>query len=612
MPKKLLFVLLLSGLSVLLFGCDTNSFYARETRLLRQEYVELESIENAFKNEFVPKDSAEAQYVKLTVPDPGYDIYNPSPRLGYDYRYGPSILENEDGSLDAWFAATGDGAEELDWISWRHSEDGETWQEEKVVLTPTPDSLDALSVCDPDAFFYDGYYYLGYTSTIDDTDQGINNSVFLARSTRPDGPYEKWNGNGWGGAPQPIIYYDGVCLGWGNGEPSFVIVDDTIYVYSTKDSFTLDFQRVRTTEVRTADITKEDWPKNLTFQGYACIRTDTDTAEFPDAEYVYSDCDSWDVAYIEDSGIFLAVCTNRRFKSNSCILYFESTDGVHFLRVSELNTNIICGCHNCAIKTYGNGHIRSDEETLIGYAYTGTGISKWGFWATRFAPLKIELSNELDRSDEACENLRQAFSYRSRPAEYTPLTICAENTIYRKYLNEEPLSINFYWRDINYGTHYVDRTEITFDDYDESIIAIDESNRILALSEGTTRLRFEYHGLYRELCIKVIPQDLPRGEMTDFYAVESDYYINIPQAYAAAIRPVAKFNGSEICELNNRSILTYGVTFDVADESVCTVRGDCVIIPGTAGDTTITVSCDTGHSFTVNVHITDNPAWESF
>ena len=38
--------------------------------------------------------------------------------------------------------------------------------------------------------------------------EGLCNQLYVARSKNPNGPFEKWNGNGWGGDPAPIIYYD--------------------------------------------------------------------------------------------------------------------------------------------------------------------------------------------------------------------------------------------------------------------------------------------------------------------------------------------------------------------------------------------------------------------
>ena len=136
--------------------------------------------------------------ITIDTADEGKVIFRSSE--GY-YRYGPSIIEYEDGSYDAWFSAPGNSSTQWDWITYRHSDDGENWSKEKTVLKPTAGSADQCSVCDPGVVFFDGYYYLAYTSTDDYRHKGTNNSAFVARSKKPQGPYEKWNGKGWGGKP---------------------------------------------------------------------------------------------------------------------------------------------------------------------------------------------------------------------------------------------------------------------------------------------------------------------------------------------------------------------------------------------------------------------------
>ena len=370
------------------------------------EMIEEEQEESESSSESSAEIEEEEKHLHLFLPDSGYDVFIPSSRRSKDYRYGPTILLNDDGSMDAWFASPGDGVKEYDWISYRHSDDGgETWGMEKIVLYPTPNSPDALSVCDPDVFYYDGYYYIGYTSTTDSTGKGINNSAFLARSVNPDGPFEKWNGSGWGGSPVPIIEFEEIWTGWGIGEPAFVVLNQTVFVYITRDVYYTINTRMKTTDVYTADLQDDNWPEGLTYRGCALIRNDSGEGD----EYIYSDCDSLDVAYLEESGMFLAVATNRRFKNDSCLIYFESKNGFEFERVSEINENVICRCHNCGIMTDGSGHIKKGDPTLIGYAYAGSGTREWGVWATRFAPLVIEVVDEIDRSEEEKENLKQPY-----------------------------------------------------------------------------------------------------------------------------------------------------------------------------------------------------------
>ena len=99
-------------------------------------------------------------HFKLTIPDTGKDVYMPRNTQSWGYRYGPSIMVEGD-VCRAWFASPGD-CFEADWFTYRESYDkGETWTDERVVLTPTPYSMDWFSVCDPAVFKYGKYYYIG-------------------------------------------------------------------------------------------------------------------------------------------------------------------------------------------------------------------------------------------------------------------------------------------------------------------------------------------------------------------------------------------------------------------------------------------------------------------
>jgi len=346
-------------------------------------------------------------HVKLSIQNSGRDIFNPAAVSFYDYSYGPGLILNEDGSVDAWFSSTGNGGTK-DYITWRHMDDeAEGFSEELVVFGPTPGSMDRLSTCDPDVFYHDGYYYLGYTATVDPILDGLCNSVFLARAASPEGPYEKWNGSGWGGDPFPIVYYDGFSIGWGCGEPSFVKKDGKLYVYSTKDAYSMQGVRVKVTEVRMGDLKDPMWPAHLEYLGVCADRSDG-----VQEGYVFEDCDSWDVVYVEEFDRFLALCCNRRFTMGSSLLYFESEDGIYFERISEINKNLICGCHNCGILGDGDGHIKEGDILRVCYSYAGNGDQKWGHWATRFAPLVMEESRGLDRSEENKKNIKMAMTLK--------------------------------------------------------------------------------------------------------------------------------------------------------------------------------------------------------
>ena len=326
-------------------------FFSRE----RQERIDLDKI---IANDLKTKD---LEYYVQAV-DEGTVMY--STYSSGAYRYGPSIMIHEDGSMDAWFSAPGNNSTQWDWITYRHSSDGKTWSAEKTVLKPTPNSPDQCSVCDPGLIYFNDYYYLAYTSTNDYGRKGYNNSAFVARSKSPDGPYEKWNGTSWGGAPEPIIRYEGSPNGWGIGEISFVIKDEDLYIY-----YTYFDENGGSTYLAKADLV-DDWPLTLREKGAVCPRS-------------YQD--SLDVAYSKDLDTFLAFSIEYRMSESSRVIIYESKTGTDFVKKDTTKTNVENYAHNLGVSKDEQGHINVKDELVIGYGY-GRG---WGKWSAKFHNLKI-------------------------------------------------------------------------------------------------------------------------------------------------------------------------------------------------------------------------------
>ena len=298
--------------------------------------------------------------VTFEVQEGGYNIYL---NEGYGYRYGPSFIKYDDGTMDAWFASPGENGE-WDWIRYKHY-NGKTWGKEEVVLTPSDFGLDHYSVCDPGVIFFDDYYYLAYTSTTDL--DGYNNQLFVARSKNPNGPFEKWNGDGWGGDPEPFIEYADDPKCWGAGEASFVIYDDDLYIYYSWINPDGDV-----TKLAKADLC-EDWPKTIRFKG--------------NCYYKQNAQDSCDVVYIDELDKFVAFSTMYRFTENSSIAIFTSDNGSDFELSDIVNDDIRRYCHNMGISKNPDGHIHLDDDLFIGYAYGPS----WGRWSTMFQNIKLKL-----------------------------------------------------------------------------------------------------------------------------------------------------------------------------------------------------------------------------
>ncbi len=275
-----------------------------------------------------------------------------------------------EGSFEAWcLLEESGGGLYWDQAAYRRSVDGgKTWTPDQMVLKPTEGTRDHFSICDPGVVKYGDYYYIGYTST---EDPGmVYNHLYMCRGTSPTGPWEKWDGAGWGGSPEPIVTFNGTPTAWGVGEPSMVIVDGTLFLYyswnDTGDEST-------TTRVATAPIDREDWPAHLTQHGTAINKSSIHAA------------DHCDVKYRKDLGRFQAIHTASRISAQSHILLWESEDGITFKKVGALPGSLKPYLHNSGWSGDAQGHIDPATPQFIAYAYG----PDWGAWKTAWHPLKF-------------------------------------------------------------------------------------------------------------------------------------------------------------------------------------------------------------------------------
>ena len=565
-----------------------------------------------FTDELPRVQADENVHFTMETVDEGYDIFAPVGSRG-GYRYGPSIIYYPDGSIDAWFATPGTLGE-WDWFTYKHSEDGgKTWSPEKVVLQPTPDSMDHYSVCDPAVIFFNGYYYLGYTSTIVSTNGGINNNAFVARSKNPDGPFEKWNGSGWGGDPKPIVYYDEADTGWGAGELSFVELDGKLFCY-----YTWTCPDGNYTMVSTADSTNENWPSTMKYEGMAYQKA--------------ADQDSCDVVYVEDYGKFLAFSTYNRFSTNSGIAIFESNDGISFEKVAVIRTGISQFCHNMGISKRPNGHIQMDDSVcFIGYAYAsgGSGSGYWGKWATRFQNIKLSTyEGKIQNTDKGGKpTLRKDYEW----PEYTEdqlwtVGIGTLPHVVEFFIDQKEYDLPLYWYDTYLKTHQITSAKgVKFSNYDKSIISFDGLT-IKAKKVGKTNVTVTYDGCSVEFKVYVrdssFPKDKQNPEIISFKPVQEEITIYKGKAFGAhhrkQIRGFVIFENETWGEAYNDSnklhpdypakipMEKYKLNYEVADSDIVRVSNTGVLTPKNAGTTTVTVKLGK-LSFDVTVNVVEVP-----
>ena len=535
------------------------------------------------------------QNVELVTPDPdkhinvtidadtGYDIYQLPYLLNSGYRYGASIIDNGDGTLDAWFAMTGCGTEQWDWISYKHSEDGgKTWSEEKCVLQPTPDSYDHYSCCDPGVIYFNGYYYIGYTSTVNAN--MCDNCIYVARSENPDGPFEKWNGSGWGGdKPQPIVFFTEPQSIWGYGEISFVELNGTLYMY-----YTLSSAGGHYTMVSTANALDENWPATMEYKGIAVGNGSND---------------SLDVKYVEEYGKFLAICTDSRLSPDSYLAFYESNDGITFERVDIVKKNVYHYCHNSGMAGTKNGHITPGMKTFAAYAYG----PDWGVWNTRVQEFSLSLTDTIDLSEKNEQNIKATTERDQRdPASLEFVAISARNKdVIRISDRASSVKLELYacttyqneWTKLNQMAD-----EIKLYGYDESVVKAREGSLTMdVVGTGSTVVTVEFRGLITYVCVKTYDRKIDRGTVVDFTPFVTDTYLidqTSPLSYNPQIKSIVSYADATWIEGWGAE---HGITYEY-DDSKIRVSSEGVVYPVAAGTHEITVKC-AGFSYVAKVTV---------
>ena len=406
----------------------------------------------------------ESLYLQIEAQDEGWNTYCPGEIYG-GYRYGPSMILNEDGSIDLWSAANGTyGYWDVVTYSRLYNE-GRLRTKETVAVKPTAGSMDALSTCDPGAIKFGGYYYVGYTSTMDE--RGVDNDVYVARSKNPEGPYEKWDGAGWGGDPVPLIDWQGDPDEGGAMEPAFVLMGDTLYIYSNWSGPVL---------VCTADATDENWPATLVQHGEAIPDTYGDIGDVGDSK---------DVKYIDEFGRFVAVCTTRRFTDDSYVSVWESFDGLTFRPAGFVKANTAKKLHNCGISGRSDGHICAGDPVYLSYAY-GSG---WGTWGTRMHKVTLSLTDTPKTDPDAEQNLEIPVEIHKERAIPEVITIAAKDPVLT--VEKSANVLIFAYDSDNFNTPVL--AGVKYSGYDTSLIRI-IGNTVFALGTGTTRVTAEWNG----------------------------------------------------------------------------------------------------------------------
>lgn len=576
-----------------------------------------------FKNE-IPAMPVEADIddtrpdvIDMVVTGDGYDIYNP-PSGADGYRYGAQYLYEDDGlTVHAYFSCIGASQiGEWDWIAYRKSTDGgKNWSAEKMVLSPSMNTTETYSVCDPGVVKAGDYYYIAYTSTLNAL--GMANNVYIARSKNPDGPFDKWTGDGWGGAmPAPIFYCDDAPAKYGIGEPAMVVKGDTMYLYYT---YIAENDRDYCM-VATADLTTENWPATIQEHGVATRKINS-----------MFQVDSLDVKYVEDLDKFIAVATGYRFTPQSLIAVYESNDGIHFDLVDVVRQDTYDGLHNIAISSGVDGHINTVEDAdllCVVYSYAGSEY-EWGVWATRVQPIAIGTSKGNNIAAEiVADNKPDAAIGRANEATGTVMirlgssssTDAVKNDVYAVKTGSSATANLF---TIAYSSMYknfratrntsVSSWEITVGD--PSIISVTAGSGALSiqgLKAGTTYFDVTYSGHTTRAWVVVTDTEPSSSTIMSLKPVHDQYtlYWGDMSGMSVQLRAAITYTNYTYMETGVATVDSDGnpngpspaITFSGYDTSIITVDANGFVTPVGVGTTTVTMTC-LGKTTTVPVTV---------
>lgn len=522
------------------------------------------------------------------IANSGWDIFP-----GDGYRYGPSMIINDDGTIDCWLASNSGIQGEIDWGKYRRSYDnGFTWTTDTGAVRPTSSSEDWNWSCDPGVVKIGEYYYAAYTSIL--WHDGLDNNLFIARSKTPAGAFvEKWCGDGWEGDPKPVVTYDGIKKNWGCGEGSMVVVGDTLYLYVSWNDNTGDY-----TKVYTADAKSENWPATLKFRGTAYKHGSAE--------------DSADIKYVDAYNCFISVATSSRFTEDCCIHVMTSYDGIFFrnevsLKHKTKGSNIQTCIHNMGITGDASGHIDIfNTQQYVGYAYQPAGYN-WGNWKTRLSPIVFLGSDNYDKPENVIS--RDSGDKKISDTKNTPaiaqIRIAAINGGRAVRAAEKGKAYGFIVSTMLKNGDSREATQKILSEieyrYDKNKVSVDKTKcTVTLLCDEVVRVYASYNGLECEF--SVVPDYLDTSAPVEFYPETETvtfYYRNEAKQpafiaksakndYLMLWRGISSYTSANAKDQTALSGWDQSCEYSGYDESIIKIDAEGKITPVKVGETTIT------------------------
>ena len=161
---------------------------------------------------------------------------------GIWYAYAPSIIL-KDGVYHVFFCSVG-AVGSWDYIRYVTSSDGKNWSSPTVVLRATAANGFDMAACDPSVVFYQGWYYMYYSSAYTTAPNLYQTVIQVARSSALTGPYLTYTQRGtWEDTPsdpemiiKPLMLRNQDPVGYGAGQQTVLVRNGELLIWYTDDS----------------------------------------------------------------------------------------------------------------------------------------------------------------------------------------------------------------------------------------------------------------------------------------------------------------------------------------------------------------------------------------
>lgn len=513
-------------------------------------------------------------YLKLEVKDSlGTVSYPEAGRGAADF--APCFIQYKNGNIDAWYTVSGAMTGETWIVHNTYDFDKQKWSAYKSVIQTESGALDSYAVSQPSAVKIGDFYYVAYTGSSNNEEgtQGNCSGIFVARAKQAEGPYEKWNGEGWGGSSKPFIYYDGPDTMPGASGVSLVELDGTLYIYYTWNSADLSGNPVSEIRLGKASAEDPDWPGALQPYGSVC----KGKGQTSDLEVKYS----------EETGKMFAVGIEAVSDTDSAIVCFEGNTPELLTRVSAVRSGIYNSISSIGISGSVNGHIRTPGtyKPFIMYSYesaAGNGYTYRIGWTTA----RLFLAEHTDISGKPGYLTDGAYITSSSVKETEIMSVYADLGYQELVMDAaKPISLSVMDQKGNIAPLPEERkADVVFTDYDEEIIRI-ENAVCRPLKSGITKVRVSLDGADSYFTVAVYENLNEKQDVILSVAGFCDTVrVSLSEKAAVQLRAFAKNSDGTCWEIYR------DITYSGYNKEIVCVNSEGLVIPVSEGKTEVTMT----------------------